>query len=154
MAKKLTELFHCMWVKEAIPQKFKDTFKIHVYKQNGNVQVCDNYRGISLLSIAGKILAKVLLNRLNEYLDQAGLLAESRFRKDRGTINMVFKARQLREMSRTKCRPLHDLCHPHQYLSRMKSQKCVCLYKQDFETEFETDLPSTTDLLYVTYTKA
>ena len=66
--------------------------------------------------IAGEILAKVLLNRLNEYPDQAGLLPESQwgFRKDRGTINMVFKARQLREISRTKCGPLHDLCRPHQ----------------------------------------
>ena len=72
MAEKLTELFHYMWMKEAIPQEFKDASIIHVYKQKGNAQVCDNYRGIFLLSIVGKILAKVLLNRLNEYLDQAG----------------------------------------------------------------------------------
>ena len=99
-----------------MPQEFKDASIIHVYKQQRNAQVCDNYRGISLLSIAVKIMAKVLLNRLNEYLDQAGLLPESQwgFRKNSGTINMVFKARQLREMSRTKCGPLHDLCRPHQ----------------------------------------
>ena len=29
------------------------------YKRKGNPQVCDNHRGISLLSIAGKILAKI-----------------------------------------------------------------------------------------------
>ena len=48
---------------------------------------------------AGKILAKILLNRLNAHLDQAGLIPESQcgFRKDRGTINMIFKARQLQE---------------------------------------------------------
>ena len=65
MAEKLTELFHCMWRKEAIPQEFKDASIIHLYKRKGNPQVCDNHRGISLLSIAGKILAKILLNRLN-----------------------------------------------------------------------------------------
>ena len=56
-------------------------------------------RGISLLSIAGKILATVLLNRLNEHLEQSGLLPESQcgFRKDRGTIDMIFAARQLQE---------------------------------------------------------
>ena len=62
-------------------------------------QVCDNHRGISLLSIAGKLLARVLLNRLNEHLEQSVLLPESQcgFRKDRGTTEMIFTARQLQE---------------------------------------------------------
>ena len=99
MAEQLTELFQCMWRKEAIPQDFKDASIIHLYKRKGNPQVCDNHRGISLLSIAGKILAKILLNRLNAHLDQAGLIPESQcgFRKDRGTIDMIFTARQLQE---------------------------------------------------------
>ena len=88
-----------MWRKEAIPQEFKDASIIHLYKRKGNPQVCDNHRGISLLSIAGKILAKILLNRLNAHLDQTGLIPESQcgFRKDRGTIDMIFTARQLQE---------------------------------------------------------
>ena len=99
MAEKLAELFQCMWRKEAIPQDFKDASIIHLYKRKGNPQVCDNHRGISLLSIAGKILAKILLNRLNAHLDQAGPIPESQcgFRKDRGTIDMIFTARQLQE---------------------------------------------------------
>ena len=78
VAEKLTELFHIMWRKE-----FKDATIIHLFKRKGNPQVCDNHRGISLLSIAGKILARVLLNRLNEHLEQSGLLPESQcgFRK-------------------------------------------------------------------------
>ena len=54
---------------------------------------------VSLLSIAGQILAKILLNRLNAHLDQAGLIPESQcgFKKDRGTIDMIFTARQLQE---------------------------------------------------------
>ena len=70
-----------------------------LFKRKGNPQVCDNHRGISLLSIAGKILARVLLNRLNEHLEQSGLLPECQcgFRKDRGTIDMIFTARQLQE---------------------------------------------------------
>ena len=99
MAEKLTELFHCMWRKKAIPQEFKDASIIHLYKRKGNPQVCDNHSGISLLSIAGKILAKILLNRLNVHLDQTGLIPESQcgFRKDRGTIDMIFTAKQLQE---------------------------------------------------------
>ena len=99
VAEKLTELFHIMWRKEAIPQKFKDATIIHLFKRKVNPQVCDNHRGISLLSIAGKILARVLLNRLNEHLERSGLLPESQcgFRKNRGTIDMIFTARQLQE---------------------------------------------------------
>ena len=104
MAEKLTELFQCMWRKEAIPQDFKDVSIIHLYKRKGNPQVCDKHRGISLLSIAGKILAKILLNRLNAHLDKAGLIPESQcgFRKDRGIIDMIFTARQLQEKCKSK----------------------------------------------------
>ena len=96
MAEKLTELFQCMWRKEAIPQDFKDASIIHIYKRKGNPQVCDHHRG---LSIAGKILAKILLNHLNAHLEQAGLIPESQcgFRKDRGTIDMIFTARQFHD---------------------------------------------------------
>ena len=99
VAEKLTELFHIMWRKEAIPQEFKDATIIHLFKRKGNPHVYDNDRGISLLSTAGKILARVLLNRLNEHLERSGLLSESPcgFRKNRGTIDMIFTARQLQE---------------------------------------------------------
>ena len=70
VAEKLTELFHIMWRKEAIPQEFKNATIIHLFKRKGNPQVCDNHRGISLLSVIGTILARVLLNRLNEHLEQ------------------------------------------------------------------------------------
>ena len=68
VAEKLTELFHIMWRKKAIPQEFKDATIIHLFTRKGNSQVCDNHRGISLLSIAGQILARVLLIQLNEHL--------------------------------------------------------------------------------------
>ena len=44
-------------------------------------------------------MAKILLNRLNVYFNQKGIISESQcgFRKDRGTIDMIFKARQLQE---------------------------------------------------------
>ena len=104
MAEKLTQFFQCMWRKEAIPQDFKDASIIHLYKRKGNPLVCDNHRGISFLSIAGKILAKILLNRLNAHLDQAGLIPESQcgFRKDRRTIDIIFTARQLQEKCQEK----------------------------------------------------
>ena len=95
---KLTKLYQSMWSKEQLPQEFRDATVVHIYKRKGNRQACDNHRGISLLSIAGKILARVLLNRLLEHLEQ-GHLPESQcgFRAGRGTTDMIFAARQLQE---------------------------------------------------------
>ena len=49
--------------------------------------------------ISGKILVRVQLNRLNEHLEQSGLLPERKcgFRKGIGTKDMIFTARQLKE---------------------------------------------------------
>ena len=88
---------HCMWRKEAIPQEYKDAPVIHLYKRKGNPQVFENQRG----SIAGKILAKILLFRLNVHFVQKGPIPASQcgFRKDRGTIDMIFTTRKLQEKS-------------------------------------------------------
>nr|VZI28741.1 unnamed protein product [Spirometra erinaceieuropaei] len=94
----LTALFQEMWRQGEVPQDFKDATIVHLYKRKGNRQVCDNHRGISLLNIAGKIFARILLNRLNNH-PQQGLLPESQcgFRRHRGTTDMIFAARQLQE---------------------------------------------------------
>ena len=99
MTEKLTEMFQCKWRKETIPQDFKDVSIIQLYKRKGNHQVFDNDRGIALLSIAGNILAKILLNRLKVCIYQAGFIPESQcgFRKDRGTIDVIFTERHLQE---------------------------------------------------------
>ena len=89
----------------SVPQEFKDASLVHLYKRKGNRQCCDNHRGISLLCIAGKILARALLNRLLKHLEQ-DLLPESQcgFREGRGTADMIFAARQLQE----KCQEQHQ----------------------------------------------
>nr|VZH93444.1 unnamed protein product [Spirometra erinaceieuropaei] len=94
----LTALFQEMCRQGEVPQDFKDATIVHLYKRKGNRQVCDNHRGISLLNIAGKIFARILLNRLNKNLEQ-GLLPESQcgFRRHRETTDMIFAARQLQE---------------------------------------------------------
>ena len=85
--------------KGGYPTRPQGCFHSPPNKRKGNLHVCDNHRGISLLSIARKILAKILLNRLNAHLDHTGLIPESQcgFRKDRGTIDKIFTARQLQE---------------------------------------------------------
>ncbi|VDL88823.1 unnamed protein product [Schistocephalus solidus] len=87
-----------MWRRGQVPQVFKDATIVHLYKRKGNRQLCDNQKDILLLNIAGKICARILLNRLNGYLEQ-GLLPESQcgFHQHRGTTDMLFATRQLQE---------------------------------------------------------
>ena len=126
--------------KEAIPQEFKDASIIHLFKRKGNPQLCDIHRVISLLSIAGKVLERVLFNRLNEHLEQSGLLPESQcgFRKDRGTIHMIFTARQLREKCQEQNMDLYmtfvDLTKAFDTVSRESLWKIMA--KFGFPTKF------------------
>ncbi len=72
------------------------------YKNKGDKAIS---RGISLLSVAGKVLAKVLLQRLISNITES-MLPESQhgFRKNRSTANMIFTAWQLQK----KCREQHQ----------------------------------------------
>ena len=55
------------WEVGSVPQAWKDTSIVTIYKK-GDRTYCGNYRGISLLSIAGKIFARILLNRLSTHI--------------------------------------------------------------------------------------
>ena len=61
---KLRDLFTNCWEKGTLPQGLRDAVIVSLYKNKGEKSDCSNYRGITLLSIASKILARVLLNRL------------------------------------------------------------------------------------------
>ena len=80
---------------------------IIVYKQMSDRAECGNSRGISLLSVAGKVLAKIMLTRLLDHVvDLVFPESPCRFQRGRNSIYMIFVARQLQE----KC------CEQHQDL--------------------------------------
>ena len=93
----LVDLFEAIWSEAAGLQDFKDATIVHIYKRKGDCSCCDNHRGISLLSTAGKILACVLLSRLNDHVGISNIIPESQcgFRAGRGTTDMIFPARQI-----------------------------------------------------------
>ena len=55
------------------PDIWKKSNIVPVYKR-GDKQIIDNYRPISLLPICGKILEKILLNLIYEFLEENNLL--------------------------------------------------------------------------------
>ena len=63
-----------------------------------------NYRGISLVAHAGKILLKIVARRLSEGCELVGILPEEQngFRPNRFTIDMMFVILRLKELARKK----------------------------------------------------
>ena len=65
---------------------------------------CSNHRGLSLVAHAGKVVLKIVVNRLGDFCEEAGILPEEQcgFRPQRPTIDMMFVVRRLQELGRTR----------------------------------------------------
>ncbi|KAH9593899.1 hypothetical protein MS3_00002414 [Schistosoma haematobium] len=61
-------LFNEIWDEERVPTDWKEGLLVKIPKK-GNLSNCDNYRGITLLSIPGKVFNGVLLNRMKDCVD-------------------------------------------------------------------------------------
>ena len=92
-----------------MPDDFRDALIISLYKNKGSKSDCGNYRGISLLSIAGKIFARVILNRLITVSEQNLPEAQCGFRPERSTVDMIFAMRQLQEKCIEQNMPLFSV---------------------------------------------
>ena len=74
---------------------------ILVHWQKGDRAECGSSRGISLLSVAGNVLAKIMFTRILEHVVDLVLTEpQCGFRRGRSTIDMIFVARQLQEKFR------------------------------------------------------
>ena len=93
------------WEVGSLPQIWKDASIVTIYKK-GDRTDCGNYKGISLLSIAGKIFARILLNRLSTHITPE-VVPETQcgFRGNRSTVDMIFCLRQLQENCIEQDRP-------------------------------------------------
>lgn len=97
LLQKVTYLVHQIWDTGAVPQNFKNAVILPLYKNKGNKNDCDNYRGISLLSSVGKILSNILNERLTTISEYHNPESQTGFRKNRGCSDMIFTLRQLQE---------------------------------------------------------
>ena len=58
------DIIQCIWDQEKMPEDFSDALIVTLYRNKGSKSDCGNYRGISLLSLVGKIFAHIIMNRL------------------------------------------------------------------------------------------
>ena len=103
--------FHRMlkrvWHQREVPQRWQDAV-IKVLHKNKDRTECCNYRGISLVAHAGKVLLKIVATRLSAYCEARNLLPEEQcgFRPHRSTTDMMFAVRRLQELGRKARVPL------------------------------------------------
>ena len=91
----------------AVPQDMRDSKIITIYKNKGERNDCNNYRGISLRSIVVKVYARVILIRLQKLAEHIYPESQCGFRAERSTIDMIFSLRQLQEKCREQHMPLY-----------------------------------------------
>ena len=103
----LTEFCRKCWQEKAVPAQWLRANIVTIYKRKGEKSECGNYRGLSLLDVAGKMLAKLLNSRFNTCLAER-ILPESQcgFRAGRGTTDMIFVCRQILEKGREQQEPV------------------------------------------------
>ncbi|VDP51588.1 unnamed protein product [Schistosoma curassoni] len=93
-AKILHILFNKIWDEEQVPTDWKEGHLIEILKK-GDLNKCENYRRITLLSIPGKVFNRVLLNRTKDSVDaqlrdrQAGLSNDQSYADQITTLRII-----------------------------------------------------------------
>ena len=70
---------------------------VPLYKGKRDVHECSNFRGISLLSVVGKVYGRILINRSRDKTENVIAEVQSGFRKGRGCTDQIFTVRQMCE---------------------------------------------------------
>ena len=68
-----------------------------ILPKKGNLQLCQNYRTISLISHQSKVMLKILLNRMKQEVEKIIAEAQAGFRPGRSTTEQIFNLRILCE---------------------------------------------------------
>jgi hypothetical protein len=102
----LYNLFKKIWEEENIPEEWKEGILIKLPKK-GDLRDCNNYRGIMLLPVPGKVLHRILLERLKEAVDLKLRDQQAGFRRNRLCADQIASLRIIIEQSREWKSPLY-----------------------------------------------
>ena len=94
----LYEIFEKVWEEETIPEDWKEGYLEKVPKK-GDLANCNNYRGITMLSVPGKILSRIILQRLIDALEEILRDQQMGFRKNRSCTDHIATLRIIAEQS-------------------------------------------------------
>uniref|UniRef100_A0A3B4FLA9 Reverse transcriptase domain-containing protein n=1 Tax=Pundamilia nyererei TaxID=303518 RepID=A0A3B4FLA9_9CICH len=85
----LTRLYNVAWRSGAVPLDWQTGVVVPIFKK-GDRRVCSNYRGITLLSLPGKVYARVLERRVRPLVKPRIQEEQCGFRPGRGTLDQLF----------------------------------------------------------------
>ena len=108
LRRRLLDIDVRIWRGGEVPQQWKYAINMVLHKTKDWTEF-GNYRGISLVAHAGKILLKIIARRLSEYCERVRVLPEkqSGFRPNCSTTDMLFVICRLQELARKKRIPLY-----------------------------------------------
>ena len=104
----LWELLLEGWKSRKVPEDWKSATLVPLHKKRHR-KICDNYRGISLLSVPSKVMSLVLLERLQSIIEPQLMEAQCGFRQGRSTVDQIWVVRQVIEKATEYRTPVH-LC--------------------------------------------
>ena len=117
------DLYHKLctkiWEAEKWPSDWKRAIFIPLPKK-GDLKLCSNYRTISLISHASKILRKVIMKRIENKLEQEVSNTQAGFRKKRGTKDHIFNLHMIIQKYREVNTGLHTC-----FIDYSKAFDCV-----------------------------
>src|SRR3569623_1319083 len=96
IGKATAKLCQFMFSCEKVPKDWARGLIFPLYK-DGDVRNPDNYRGITLLSVVGKVYASVLNVRVMKWCEKNGVLSEEQagFRPGRSTVDHIFSVAEV-----------------------------------------------------------
>ena len=103
----LTTLFNKIWQTQRMPQEWRESTLVHLYKNKGDIQNCSNYRGIKLMSHTMKLWERIIEHRL--WLEVSVSQNQFGFMPGRSTMEAIHLLRVLIEMFRARKRDMHTI---------------------------------------------
>ena len=80
----------------SVPQAWKDANLVPIPKK-GDLSLCDTWRGIALLDVAGKVVGRLVQNRLQQIAEQELPDSQCGFRRGRSCTDQIFSLLQITE---------------------------------------------------------
>ena len=84
----LYSLFEEIWEKEEIPAEWKEGYLIKIPKKC-DLSRCENFRGITLMSVPGKVFNRIILERMKGEVDNTLREEQAGFRQHRSCTDQI-----------------------------------------------------------------
>ena len=82
-----------VWKEASVPQAWRDAELVPIPKK-GDLSNCDNWRGIALLDVVGKVIGRLIQNRLQGLAELELADAQCGFRQGRSCTDQIFSITQ------------------------------------------------------------